>query len=75
MDLVMFSKMLGEFSVVEAARRIKRLGFAGVDLTVRPGGHVAPERVAKDLPEAVKAIRGDTAGEARLLDGLQGRPL
>jgi sugar phosphate isomerase/epimerase len=58
MELVMFSKMLGEFPVAEAARRIKGLGFAGVDLTVRPGGHVLPERVAKDLPEAVKVIQG-----------------
>jgi sugar phosphate isomerase/epimerase len=57
--LVMFSKMLGEFPVVEAARRIKALGFEGVDLTVRPGGHVLPERVAQDLPEALKAIRGE----------------
>ena len=57
--LVMFSKMLGEFPVAEAARRIKGLGFEGVDLTVRPGGHVLPERVATDLPEAVKAIRGE----------------
>ena len=57
--LVMFSKMLGEFPVAEAARRIKGLGFAGVDLTVRPGGHVLPERVEKDLPEAVKAIRDE----------------
>ena len=57
--LVMFSKMLGEFPVAEAARRIKGLGFEGVDLTVRPGGHVLPERVGKDLPEAVRAIRGE----------------
>jgi sugar phosphate isomerase/epimerase len=58
MQLVMFSKMLQEYSVAEAARRIKALGFDGVDLTVRPGGHVTPERVTRDLPEAVAAIRG-----------------
>jgi sugar phosphate isomerase/epimerase len=58
-NFVMFSKMLGELSVVEAARKIKGLGFSGVDLTVRPGGHVRPERVETDLPEAVKAIRGE----------------
>jgi len=59
MTFVMFSKMLGEFPVAEAARRIKSLGFDGVDLTVRPGGHVRPDRVAADLPEAVRAIRGE----------------
>jgi sugar phosphate isomerase/epimerase len=59
MQLVMFSKMLQEFSVAEAARRMKGLGFDGVDLTVRPKGHVLPERVAKDLPAAVAAIHGE----------------
>lgn len=57
MPLVMFSKMLQEFSVAEAARRIKELGFDGVDLTVRPKGHVEPENVGLALPEALKAIR------------------
>ena len=42
MTFAMFSKMLGELPVAEVARRMKGLGFAGVDLTVRPGGHVEP---------------------------------
>jgi sugar phosphate isomerase/epimerase len=33
------------------------LGFAGVDLTVRKGGHVLPEFVKRDLPIAVDAIK------------------
>jgi sugar phosphate isomerase/epimerase len=33
------------------------IGFDGVDLTVRPGGHVWPERVEEDLPKAVQAVR------------------
>jgi sugar phosphate isomerase/epimerase len=33
------------------------IGFDGVDLTVRPKGHVLPERVEGDLPKAVEAIR------------------
>jgi sugar phosphate isomerase/epimerase len=57
MPLVMFSKMLQEFPIAEAARRIKNLGFDGVDLTVRPKGHVEPDRVGIDLPAAVAAIR------------------
>jgi sugar phosphate isomerase/epimerase len=56
MQLVMFSKMLQEFSVGEAAQRIKALGFDGVDLTVRPKGHVEPATVGKDLPAAIGAI-------------------
>ncbi|MDZ7723632.1 MAG: hypothetical protein U5R06_12725 [candidate division KSB1 bacterium] len=38
------------------ARTIAEIGFDGVDLTVRPGGHVLPENVTQDLPRAVKAI-------------------
>lgn len=56
MPLVMFSKMLQEFSIAEAAQRIKALGFDGVDLTVRPKGHVEPATVGKDLPAAIGAI-------------------
>lgn len=57
MRLVMFSKMLQEFPIAEAARRIQALGFEGVDLTVRAGGHVEPSEVGRALPEAVRAIR------------------
>src|SRR5262245_30660214 len=56
MQLVMFSKMLQEFSVADAAKRIKQLGFDGVDLTVRPKGHIEPESVGKDLPRAIGEI-------------------
>ena len=33
------------------------MGFDGVDLSVRPEGHVLPEKVERDLPKAVEAIR------------------
>jgi sugar phosphate isomerase/epimerase len=33
------------------------VGFDGVDLTLRSGGHVLPERVAEDLPRAVEVMR------------------
>lgn len=56
MRLVMFSKHLGELSVAEAGRRVKELGLHGLDLTLRPGGHVLPERVRQDLPAAVRQL-------------------
>jgi sugar phosphate isomerase/epimerase len=43
--------------VAETAQFAKELGFDGIDLTVRPGGHVLPSRVQADLPAAVKTIR------------------
>lgn len=38
-------------------RALKPLGFSGVDLTVRPRGHVDPARVASDLPPFVAGLR------------------
>jgi len=56
MELVMFSKMLQEFSVAEAGAIMKDLGLDGVDLTVRDGGHVLPESVETDLEPAVNTL-------------------
>src|SRR5688572_31266570 len=48
-SLCFFSKHLPRMNARELARTLKGLGFDGVDLTVRPGGHVDPKRVAIDL--------------------------
>src|SRR5947208_2441683 len=53
----MFSKHLGELSVVEAGKVVRELGFQGVDLTVRPGGHVTPDAVRTALPEAIAQLK------------------
>ena len=55
--LCLFSKHLPELHYAELGRTVKQLGFGGVDLTVRPEGHVLPDRVAQDLPRAVEALR------------------
>ncbi len=52
-----FSKHFHWASVAETASLCAALGFDGIDLTVRPGGHVEPERVEEDLPRAVETIR------------------
>jgi len=57
MMLVMFSKHLGTLPVPKAGEAVKQLGFRGVDLTVRPGGHVLPENVSTALPQAVRQLR------------------
>jgi L-ribulose-5-phosphate 3-epimerase len=56
--LCLFSKPLPGMDWQQLAQAAGRVGFAGIDLTVRPGGHVRPEHVAEDLPKAVAAIRG-----------------
>jgi L-ribulose-5-phosphate 3-epimerase len=53
----LFSKHLPELSWSDLGAATKDAGFDGVDLTVRPQGHVLPERAADDLPRAIDAIR------------------
>lgn len=55
--LCFFSKHLQDMSYDQVGKALKDAGFAGVDLTVRPQGHVLPEKVADDLPRAYEAIR------------------
>lgn len=53
-----FSKNLNWISDYhELAETALMMGFDGIDLTVRPNGHVLPENVKSDLPKAVEAIR------------------
>ena len=68
--VVMFSKHLAELSWSDLGRAVREAGFDGVDLTVRPGGHVLPERVTEDLPRAVAAIRDGGSQVAMLTTGL-----
>lgn len=51
-----FSKHLQWLDYQETAEVLKSAGYDGVDLTVRPGGHVAPERAEEDLPRAVETF-------------------
>ena len=59
MKICMFSKMVQSLSVREAAAAMKKIGFDGVDLTVREPGHVLPDKVKTDLPKAVDEIKGE----------------
>ncbi len=57
LSLCVFSKHLQWAGWDEMAAVARDLGFDAVDLTVRTGGHVLPERVATDLPRAFDAVR------------------
>src|SRR5829696_8153711 len=52
-----FSKHLPKMDGPRLGKTMKMLGFDGVDLTVRPNGHIDPKRVAQDLPPFVEAVR------------------
>ncbi len=52
----LFSKHLQFLDYADMAQMAAEIGFAGVALTVRPGGHVLPENVERDMPKAVQAV-------------------
>jgi len=52
-----FSKHLQFLDYKNTGTMAAELGFSGVDLTVRPKGHVLPEMVKSDLPKALSAIK------------------
>lgn len=55
MKICIFSKQLQWMDYQEMAWAVADMGYDGIDLTVRKGGHVLPERVEQDLPKAVEA--------------------
>lgn len=57
LDISIFSKHLQFLDYHTTGAMAAELGFDGVDLTVRPKGHVLPESVAQDLPLAIEAIK------------------
>src|SRR5690606_1751536 len=57
LEVHIFSKSLHFLDHQRMAESAAKVGFDGVDLTVRPGGHVDPEKVSTDLPKAVEQIR------------------
>ena len=57
LNVNLFSKHLQFLDYQDMADATAEMGFDGVDLTVRPGGHVLPERAEDDLPKAVEAIK------------------
>ena len=57
LDVHVFSKHLQFLNLKEAATVASEIGFIGLDLTVRPKGHVLPENVKTDLPKAIQDIK------------------
>jgi sugar phosphate isomerase/epimerase len=57
LKVAIFSKHLQFIPSAELANTAAELGFDGIDITVRAGGHVEPARAAQDLPPLVSLIR------------------
>ncbi len=68
--LCLFSKHLPWMGYAEMAKFLKGMGFGGVDLTVRPKGHVLPQNVARDLPKAHEALMAEGVALPMITTGL-----
>lgn len=55
-EVYLFSKHLQFLSYNNMSEAAAEMGFNGLDLTVRPKGHVLPSKVTNDLPKAVDAM-------------------
>ncbi|MBM3835718.1 MAG: sugar phosphate isomerase/epimerase [Verrucomicrobia bacterium] len=54
MQYVLFTDNLADLSIAQTCAEVKKAGFDGLDLTLRPGGHVKPENAEMGLSEARK---------------------
>ena len=57
LNVHLFSKHLQFLDYNDMSAAAVDMGFDGLDLTVRPKGHVLPEQVIDDLPKAVEAMK------------------
>ncbi|MBA3438582.1 MAG: sugar phosphate isomerase/epimerase [Pyrinomonadaceae bacterium] len=57
LQVCIFSKHLQWLDWEAMAQTAAEIGFDGVDLTLRKGGHILPERAAQDLPKVAEIIR------------------
>jgi len=57
LKISVFSKHLHWLEWEAMAQTAAEIGFDGIDLTLRKGGHVEPERAEQDLPKVAAIIR------------------
>ena len=57
LKVAIFSKHLQFVKGDDLARTAAEIGFDAIDITVRKGGHIEPERVRQELPGLVATIR------------------
>lgn len=71
LNVSIFSKHLQFLQGEALAKAVAEIGFDGIDLAVRPGGHVEPERVAQDLPPLLKIIRAHQLEVPMITSGIE----
>lgn len=56
--LCLFSQILSRITYTDLGDIVKQIGFDGIDLTIRPGGHVEPRLSSVDLVRAFESVMG-----------------
>ncbi|MBI82145.1 MAG: hypothetical protein CMJ81_03025 [Planctomycetaceae bacterium] len=52
-----YTEHFQSLSIPQVCKLFQQIGVDGLDLTVRPGGHIEPENAKNELPGAVQAAR------------------
>ncbi|MDA1054950.1 MAG: sugar phosphate isomerase/epimerase [Planctomycetota bacterium] len=52
-----YTEQFQSLPIPEVCQVFQRIGVDGLDLTVRPGGHIEPDRAKEELPQAAKTAR------------------
>ncbi|NMB46691.1 MAG: TIM barrel protein [Firmicutes bacterium] len=61
-ELAVFSKPWPQLSAAALGQLVRGLGFDSLELPVRPGFQVEPEKVSTDLPKVAKVLRDEGIG-------------
>lgn len=69
-DFAFFSKPFQSLSYDELGELAAQAGYTGLEFPVRPKGHIEPEAVADELPEAVEAFRKHGIGVTLMTTGI-----
>jgi sugar phosphate isomerase/epimerase len=65
-----FTESFQEWPIPKVCEKFREIGLDGLDLTVRPGGHIQPEDAAAKLPDAVKAAKQNGVQISMLTTGI-----
>lgn len=71
LNISVFSKHLQFLDYEDLASVSADIGFDGVELSVRDGGHVLPENVERDLPRAIAAIKDAGLNADMIVTGIK----
>ncbi|MBT6493736.1 MAG: sugar phosphate isomerase/epimerase [Planctomycetaceae bacterium] len=65
-----YTEHFQKLPIPQVCKVFKQIGVDGLDLTVRPGGHIDPKNVKEELPQAVKAAREQSLEIMMLTTGI-----